>query len=250
MLVKPASRPKFEPGTFQHKSLLHEPPRIFLFFPSSLCFSSSLQICFVPSFLNIWLTFSFLFLSSLDFRPVSRFWFCIYLLLSLTDWFIYSLFLSTTVPTYSVSIRKQHTINKTAFTHTFIRCKWNKLGGWGYYAIAGCMWHTSINIFITQIAYTIPTQPTTNVHVGNACCSQHVKSSTTWFQANFITGLSEARRHVLKYVMTKQINNESIIIIIVQTSSGADPASHPMGNGGSFTGGKAEGAWSLPLVFN
>jgi hypothetical protein len=30
----------------------------------------------------------------------------------------------------------------------------------------------------------------------------------------------------------------------VQTGSGTHPASYPMGTGGSFPGGKADGAWS------
>jgi hypothetical protein len=34
----------------------------------------------------------------------------------------------------------------------------------------------------------------------------------------------------------------------VQNGSGAHPASYPMGNGGSFPGGKAAGAWSWPLT--
>jgi hypothetical protein len=35
----------------------------------------------------------------------------------------------------------------------------------------------------------------------------------------------------------------------VQNSSGAHPASYPMGTRGSFPGGKAAGVWSLPLTF-
>jgi len=35
----------------------------------------------------------------------------------------------------------------------------------------------------------------------------------------------------------------------VQTSSGAQPASHPMGTGGFYPGGEAAGAWSLPFTF-
>jgi hypothetical protein len=35
----------------------------------------------------------------------------------------------------------------------------------------------------------------------------------------------------------------------VQNGSGAHPASYPMGNCGSFSGGKAAGAWSWPLTF-
>jgi len=34
----------------------------------------------------------------------------------------------------------------------------------------------------------------------------------------------------------------------VQTSSGPHPASHPMGNKGSFPAGKAAGTWSWPLT--
>jgi len=33
-----------------------------------------------------------------------------------------------------------------------------------------------------------------------------------------------------------------------QNGSGANPASHPMGTGGSFPGGKVAGAWSWPLT--
>jgi hypothetical protein len=35
-----------------------------------------------------------------------------------------------------------------------------------------------------------------------------------------------------------------------QIGSGAHPASYPMGNGGSFPGGEAAGAWSWPLTSN
>jgi hypothetical protein len=35
----------------------------------------------------------------------------------------------------------------------------------------------------------------------------------------------------------------------VQNASGAHPASYPMGTGGSFSGDKAAGAWSWPLIF-
>jgi hypothetical protein len=38
------------------------------------------------------------------------------------------------------------------------------------------------------------------------------------------------------------------IMQCVQTGSGAHPASYPMGNRGSFPGGKAAGAWSWPLT--
>jgi len=34
----------------------------------------------------------------------------------------------------------------------------------------------------------------------------------------------------------------------VQTGPGAQPASYPMGNGVSFSGSKAVGAWSLPII--
>jgi len=33
-----------------------------------------------------------------------------------------------------------------------------------------------------------------------------------------------------------------------QTGSGSHPASYPMGNRGSFPGGKAAGTWSWPLT--
>jgi len=35
----------------------------------------------------------------------------------------------------------------------------------------------------------------------------------------------------------------------VQTGSGADPASYPMGIRDSFSGSKAAGAWSWPFAF-
>jgi hypothetical protein len=35
----------------------------------------------------------------------------------------------------------------------------------------------------------------------------------------------------------------------VQTGTGTQPASYPMGTGGSFPGGKVAGAWSWPLTF-
>jgi hypothetical protein len=34
----------------------------------------------------------------------------------------------------------------------------------------------------------------------------------------------------------------------VQNSSGAHPASYPMGTRGSFSGGKVDGVWSWPLT--
>jgi hypothetical protein len=37
---------------------------------------------------------------------------------------------------------------------------------------------------------------------------------------------------------------------LVQTGSGAHPASYPMDTGGAFPGGKAAGAWSWPLTSN
>jgi len=33
-----------------------------------------------------------------------------------------------------------------------------------------------------------------------------------------------------------------------QTGSGVHPPSYPMGNGGSYPGGKAAGAWNCPLT--
>jgi preprotein translocase subunit SecG len=41
-----------------------------------------------------------------------------------------------------------------------------------------------------------------------------------------------------------------IFIHVVQTGSGAHSASYPMCTGGSFTGGKASGAWNWPLTSN
>jgi len=38
------------------------------------------------------------------------------------------------------------------------------------------------------------------------------------------------------------------ILSIVQTGSGAHPASYPVGTGCFFPGGKAAGAWSWPLI--
>jgi hypothetical protein len=40
------------------------------------------------------------------------------------------------------------------------------------------------------------------------------------------------------------------ILHVVQTGSGAHPASYPMDNGGSFPGGKGIGAWNCPLNSN
>jgi hypothetical protein len=37
---------------------------------------------------------------------------------------------------------------------------------------------------------------------------------------------------------------------VVQTGSGAHPASYPMGTGGFFPGGKAAGTWSWPITSN
>jgi hypothetical protein len=39
-------------------------------------------------------------------------------------------------------------------------------------------------------------------------------------------------------------NTSSVALQIVQTGSGAHPASYPVGTMGSFVGGKAAGAWS------
>jgi hypothetical protein len=40
------------------------------------------------------------------------------------------------------------------------------------------------------------------------------------------------------------------LLHVVQTGSGAHPASYRMGTGDSFPGGKAAGAWSWPLNSN
>jgi hypothetical protein len=43
-------------------------------------------------------------------------------------------------------------------------------------------------------------------------------------------------------------NGNFFLYHCVQTGSGAHPASYPMGNSGSFLGGKAAGSWSWPLI--
>jgi hypothetical protein len=44
------------------------------------------------------------------------------------------------------------------------------------------------------------------------------------------------------------VGSEFSLLHIAQTSSGAHPASYPMGTWGSFSGGKAAGVWSWPLT--
>jgi hypothetical protein len=39
-----------------------------------------------------------------------------------------------------------------------------------------------------------------------------------------------------------------IFSLVVQTGSGAHPASYLIGTGGSFPGGKVAGPWSWPLI--
>jgi hypothetical protein len=46
------------------------------------------------------------------------------------------------------------------------------------------------------------------------------------------------------------VGSEFSLLHIVQTGSGAHPASYPMGTGDSFPGGKATGEWSWPLISN
>jgi hypothetical protein len=41
---------------------------------------------------------------------------------------------------------------------------------------------------------------------------------------------------------------EFSLLHVVQTGSGAHPASYPMATGGFFPGGEAAGAWSWPLT--
>jgi hypothetical protein len=41
---------------------------------------------------------------------------------------------------------------------------------------------------------------------------------------------------------------EFSLLHVVQTGSGANPVSYPMGAGGSFRGGKAAWAWNWPLT--
>jgi hypothetical protein len=43
---------------------------------------------------------------------------------------------------------------------------------------------------------------------------------------------------------------EFSLLPVVQTDSGAHPASYPVGTGDSFPGGKAAGAWSWALTSN
>jgi hypothetical protein len=123
MLVKQVSRSRFEAWTFQQNlerrcstNLLEYIAFFIILFllPSNsipcLLFSIS---DFLP--LSFFLSF---FLSSHDFRSVSSLTFCIYLVLSLTDWFIYSLFLSTTVPAL-VCLHYEATNDKQNGFHTY-----------------------------------------------------------------------------------------------------------------------------------
>jgi hypothetical protein len=41
-----------------------------------------------------------------------------------------------------------------------------------------------------------------------------------------------------------------LLLHVVQTGSGANPASYPMGTRGYFLGGKAAGVWIWPLPSN
>jgi hypothetical protein len=43
---------------------------------------------------------------------------------------------------------------------------------------------------------------------------------------------------------------EFSLLHVIQTGSGAHPASYPIGMGGSFPGGKEAGVWSWPLTSN
>lgn len=43
-------------------------------------------------------------------------------------------------------------------------------------------------------------------------------------------------------------NKRFSLLFSVQTGSGTDPASYPLGSGGSFPDGRAAGAWTLPLT--
>jgi len=56
--------------------------------------------------------------------------------------------------------------------------------------------------------------------------------------------------HRRSSVSIKTRGNDEIFSLhhCAQTGSGAYPASYPMGNRGSFPGGKAAGAWSWPLT--
>jgi hypothetical protein len=44
------------------------------------------------------------------------------------------------------------------------------------------------------------------------------------------------------------LGQEFSLLCVIQTSSGAHPASYPMSRGGSFPGGKAARAWSWPFI--
>jgi hypothetical protein len=46
------------------------------------------------------------------------------------------------------------------------------------------------------------------------------------------------------------VGQDFCLFRVIQTGSGAHPASYPIGTGGSFPGGKAAGAWSWPLTSN
>jgi hypothetical protein len=46
------------------------------------------------------------------------------------------------------------------------------------------------------------------------------------------------------------MGQEFSFLHVVQTGSGAHPASYPMGNAGSYIGDKTAGAWNWPLTSN
>jgi hypothetical protein len=73
----------------------------------------------------------------------------------------------------------------------------------------------------------------------------------------FQNSLISLRRQFLDFLSNVEYKNRNVLFYNkvlclsrhrVQNGSGAHPASYPMGNRGSFPGGKATGAWSWPLT--
>jgi molybdopterin biosynthesis enzyme len=76
--------------------------------------------------------------------------------------------------------------------------------------------------------------PITVIIMGARLRSQY----SDWLQAGRLRGRSSSPSRVKNFLH------------VAQTRSGAHPTSYPMDTGGSFSGGKAAGAWSWPLTSN